>query len=318
MNKTYKKILKAIKSYSTIVILRHEMPDFDASGSQFGLKEWILYNFPTKKVYALGENHKIFAPSLYPYNDENIILDEPYLCIIVDVANQPRVDKKEYIEKASYVIKIDHHPECDSFGHIQYVNTNACAASEIVADILLSAKRYKMPQSAAYYLYSGIVGDSGRFQYSTTNQNTFTIASKLLSTGINFTDIYNKMYLKSIEDIKVVKFLYNQFKITEKGVAYYHVYDKDLKELQIVREQIKAYVNLLSGYNEIKIWVQFTEDIEAEEYKWRVSIRSREVKINDVASQYHGGGHNNASGAKCVSFEETMQLVEDLNQLIEK
>lgn len=318
MNKVYKNILKAIKKYDTIVILRHEMPDFDASGSQFGLKEWIAFNFPQKKVYAFGENHKLFAPSLYPYNDQDIQLTDPYLCIVTDVANQPRIDKKVYLEKASYIIKIDHHPECDSFGDIQYVNTHASAASEIIADILLSYKRYTMPKSAAYYLYSGIVGDSGRFQYPSTNQTTFRVSSELLKAGIDFTDIYNKMYLKSIEDIKVVKFLYNHFKITDHGVGYYHVFDKDLKELNIMREQVKAYVNLLSGYNEIKIWVQFTEDPSAEEYKWRVSIRSRNVKINDVATQYHGGGHNNASGAKCVSFDETMQLVSALDCLLEE
>ena len=57
-DKRYASILKAIKKYDTIIILRHEMPDFDASGSQFGLKSWILHHFPTKKVYALGRNHK--------------------------------------------------------------------------------------------------------------------------------------------------------------------------------------------------------------------------------------------------------------------
>ena len=36
MNKLYKQVLKNIKKYDNIVILRHESPDFDASGSQFG------------------------------------------------------------------------------------------------------------------------------------------------------------------------------------------------------------------------------------------------------------------------------------------
>ena len=60
MNKEYKKVLKAIKKYDTIVILRHEVPDFDASGSQFGLKTWIEDNFKNKKVYAFGLPHKFF------------------------------------------------------------------------------------------------------------------------------------------------------------------------------------------------------------------------------------------------------------------
>ena len=41
MNKDYKKVLNAIKKYDDIIVLRHEVPDFDASGTQFGLVEWI-------------------------------------------------------------------------------------------------------------------------------------------------------------------------------------------------------------------------------------------------------------------------------------
>ena len=38
--KTYKQILKTIKQYSTIVVYRHQMPDFAASGSQNGFVTW--------------------------------------------------------------------------------------------------------------------------------------------------------------------------------------------------------------------------------------------------------------------------------------
>ena len=172
MNKEYKKVLKTIKKYDTIVVLRHDVPDFDASGSQFGLTTWIEDNFPKKKVYALGKAHKFFSPSLYPLTVENIELEDKYLLIIVDVANRPRIDGKDYIEKADCVIKIDHHPLCDDFGDIVIVDEHAAAAAEIIGDMLISFKK-KISEKCAYYLYSAIVGDSGRFQYSDTNPRTF-------------------------------------------------------------------------------------------------------------------------------------------------
>jgi len=313
----YNDLLKAIKKYDTIVVLRHIAPDFDACGSQLGLAEWLKYNFKEKEIIVCGEDHKVFSPSLYPPTDKNVVLNKEYLCIVVDVANVDRIDGKEYYQKATATVKIDHHPDVEKYGDIQIVDDQASAACEIIADILFGYKKYTMPQIAAYYLYSGLVGDNGRFQYSSTNPTSFEVAGKLVATGINFQEIYDKMYLKSVEDIKVVKFLYNSFKVTDKGVGYYHVYDKDLKELGILKEQVKAYVNLLSGYNEIRIWVQFTEDVEAtDEFKFKVSIRSRGIKINDVASKYNGGGHDNASGAKARSVEETMALIEDLNNLL--
>lgn len=316
MKKVFKEILEKIEEYDNIVILRHEVPDFDASGSQFGLKTWILDNYPEKKVYAFGQKHKFFSPNLYPYTDDNVNLsDVKYLCIIVDTANSPRVDGKDYISKADFVIKIDHHPECESFGNIQYVDDSAAAACEIIAYMLKGYKKH-LSQEAATFLYSGLVGDSGRFQYSSTSSMTFEMAAYLLKSNVNISEVYDKLYLKSIEEIKVVKYLYDIFKITPKGVGYYHVSSADLAKLNIEREQIKAYVNLLSGYNEIKIWVQFSEDVTESEYKWRVSIRSRGVKINDVASHFNGGGHDNASGAKCRNIDETMKLIEELDNLL--
>lgn len=321
MNKLYKQILKKIKQYENIVILRHDVPDFDASGSQFGLKTWIKDNFPSKNVYACGKTHKFFSPSLYPQTDEeeaikDDIINKKYLLIIVDVANKPRVDGKEYIDKADYIIKIDHHPLCDDYGDIVIVDEHAAAAAEIVAEMLASFKKV-ISKQCAYYLYSAIVGDSGRFQYSDTNPRTFKVVSKLFETNFNFTDVYDKMYLKSLDDIKIINYIYNIYKISPKGVVYYFISTEDLKKLNIEREQVKAYVNLFSGYNEVKIWVQFSEDSTAtDEYKWRVSIRSRGVKINEVASRHNGGGHDNASGAKCVSLDEMNQLIKELDELL--
>lgn len=316
MNKLYKQVLKQIKKYDTIVVLRHEVPDFDASGSQFGLVTWIKDNFPNKKVYALGKAHKYFSPSLYPLTDSGVELNEKYLLIIVDVANRPRVDGKEYIENADYIIKIDHHPLCDEFGDVSIVDEHAAAAAELVAEMLISFKK-TISAKCAYYLYSAIVGDSGRFQYSDTNPRTFAVVGELFKTGFNFQDVYDKMYLKSIEDIKIINYIYSIYKLSPKGVAYYMMSVDQLNEIGIEREKAKAYVNLFSGYEEIKVWVQFTEDVTAtDEFKWRVSIRSRGVKINDVASKHNGGGHDNAAGAKCVDEQEMLKLIEELDELL--
>ena len=47
-------LLETIERFDIITLYRHEHPDCDAAGSQFGLKEWLNVNFPQKKVYALG------------------------------------------------------------------------------------------------------------------------------------------------------------------------------------------------------------------------------------------------------------------------
>ena len=141
MKKLYKQVLKAIKNYDTIVVLRHDVPEFDASGSQFGLVQWIKDNYPSKKVYAAGKAHKYFSPSLYPVTDSFDAENEKFLLIVVDCANQPRIDGKELIAKADYVVKIDHHPLCDHYGDVVIVDEHAAAAAELVAEMLISFKK---------------------------------------------------------------------------------------------------------------------------------------------------------------------------------
>ena len=60
----------------------------------------------------------------------------------------------------------------------------------------------------------------------------------------------------------------------------------------------------------LKIWV-FAVD-EGEQIRCR--IRSKGITINDVAAQFDGGGHPNASGASVYSWEEFEQLARLLRQ----
>lgn len=313
-NKLYKKILEKIKKYDNIVVLRHEQPDFDASGCQFGLSTWLKDNFPNKNIYALGKKHKFFCDSLFLKTDEIDNIPKPYLVFILDTANFPRIDKKEVIADADYTIKIDHHPLCEDFGDLVLVDTSYSACAERIAEMLLSFKKYKMSKQTAYYLFAGIVGDNGRFQYSSTSPRSLRIAASLMETGFDFTDIYEKMYIKSIDEIKIITYIYQNYKISEHGVIYFYFPIAEQKRLGIEKEQVKAYVNLFSNYKESRIWVTFTEDPET--LLWNVSIRSRKITINEVATKFNGGGHANASGARLENIELTQKLIEELDKLL--
>ena len=180
--KDIKRVLNAIKRYDRIAIFRHIMPDYDALGSQMGLATWIKDNFPNKEVRVLGDNHVTFTPRLFPEMDSlnNDWFKEPFLAIILDVGNVSRIADPRW-KKAKYKIKIDHHPAVENYGNIQIVNTKGCAAAENIVGVLLNMKGdYKISKEAASYFYIGIVGDSGRFQYSSTTSHTFLIAEKLL------------------------------------------------------------------------------------------------------------------------------------------
>ena len=309
------RILSAIKRYDRIAIFRHSKPDFDALGSQMGLYIWLKDNFPNKEVHVLGDNHVTFTPRLYPEMDDlpESWFKEPFLAIILDTANTSRVVDPRF-KKAKFKIKIDHHPEVEKFGKISVVRTDACAAAEILTDILLSFKgNYVLSKEAASYLYSGLAGDSGRFQYSSTSEASFITASYLLAAGIDLSDVYNRMYQKKIDDLKVTAYILNHFSVSEHGVAYYVLDDAIQKELNITTERGKENVNLFSNIEGINAWCSITED--PKDNCWRISIRSKAKAINGVAAKWEGGGHAQASGAKIDRLEQLPAFIDDLDQL---
>ena len=313
--KDIRRIESAIKRYDRIAIFRHLMPDFDALGTQMGLATWLKDNFPNKDIKVLGDNHVTFTPRLYPEMDDvnQDWFKEKFLAIIVDTANTSRIADPRW-KKAKYRIKIDHHPAVENYGKIQIVNTEAAAAAEIVVGILCNFKgKYVMSKEAASYFYSAIAGDSGRFQYSSTSKHTFAISGYLLDSNIELSKIYQKMYLKTVDDLYVTAYVLGHFKVSPKGVAYY-VLDKNIQsELKITTERGKENVNLFANIEGINAWCSITED--PKDNCWRISIRSKEKPINGVAAMFEGGGHAQASGAKIKSLDQLDSFIAELDKL---
>lgn len=316
--KSYKQVLSMIKKYDKIVIFRHEMPDYDALGTQMGLATWLKENFKEKEIHVTGQNHVCFTPRLYPYMEEmeDAWFDNnEFLAIVVDTGNTSRISDKRY-QKAKNIIKIDHHPNKEPYGDIVIVNDELASCAELVANMLVYFNK-KLSKEAAHYFYSGIAGDSGRFLYNSTSAHTFAIAQILIETGFNLSkDVYQKMYQKNIDDLKVTAYVLNDFKVSKGGVAYY-VLPSDIQEkLKITTERGKENVNLFANIEGINAWCSITED--PKEGLWRVSIRSKETPINGVAQMFEGGGHDQASGCKLHDIKDLPKLIAELDKLFIK
>jgi len=312
--KTYSTIYRAIKRYDRIVVFRHIKPDFDAMGTQMGLYVFLKDNFPEKEIHFVGDNHVTFTPRLFPETERlnDAWFDKPFLAIVVDVGDDERIADPRY-KRASYICKIDHHPCKTEIAKHPLLDLNMAAASELVADLLLSWKGMRMSKEAARYLYIGIVGDSGRFQYSQTTAHTFAIAESLIQTGISISEIYLAMYEKKIDDLKVTAYILNHFSVSPHGIAYYLLPDDIQKELAITSERGKENVNLFANIQGINAWCSITEDKDPKEPCWRISIRSKKEDISPIAFKWGGGGHPQASGAKIKDLSELDAFIGDLD-----
>lgn len=305
----YKEILKKIKKYNTIVIARHVGADPDALASQIALRDIIVNNFPSKKVFAVGSpaSRFKFLGTLDKMNDE---MYENSLLIVTDTPDKKRVDGVD-INKFETVIKMDHHPFVEKYADIEFINDTSSSASQIIIDFVFSTK-LKITKEAAEKLYIGVIADTNRFLFSYTTPETFDLISKLIKeTNINFTSLYDNLYLRSLKELKFQSYIIDNMIVTENKFGYIKLTDDILKKYEVDAATAGNMVNNFNYIEDFVAWAVFTED-KNNNYI-RGSIRSRGPIINEVAAQFGGGGHKLASGVRSKDFDEVDKLVTALD-----
>ena len=100
--------------------------------------------------------------------------------------------------------------------------------------------------------------------------------------------------------------------VTENKLAYIKLDEKTLKEHNVDASTAGNLINNFDNIEEILVSIFCSYDSVNNYIK--CSIRSRGPVINVIASQFNGGGHALASGAKLKSFEECDELIKKLDQ----
>ena len=295
------------KMYDQVILYRHINPDLVAYGAQLGMYWMIKTVVPHIHVVLAGDMSQDIL-KIFPSFEVNEVKEGKTLGIVLDTANKERIDGD--ISLCDKIIKIDHHIVVDSYGDINIEHEGASSCCEIVT-LLLKEYYVDLPVEAASSLYLGMIGDSNRFLYNTTTKKTFEAATYLLRYGICIEELYQSLYMKTKKDLELTKFIYNHYHERD-GIAWYYLSDEDLKYLGIERNQGSQFVNLLANVDEFKVWMAVTEN--KQEGNYRVSIRSRGVAINEVASMFRGGGHAYASGATLETLDELDDLIEKLKE----
>jgi len=307
------KIYDRIKQYESIIIHHHVRPDPDAYGSSAALKEIISSNFPEKKVYLAGEED----PALHFLTRLDAVTEDMYessLVIICDTANTERVNGQHY-SLGDQIIKIDHHPNVDAYGDIQWVDTSASSTSEMIYEFYLKLKHkgLTLTGDAARLIYAGIVGDTGRFLFPSTSDKTFKYAADLVTYDFDREALYDGIYGMEENIARLRGYILQSFTMSENGVSIVHLPMTKLEEYSVTPLQSGELVSVLGDIKGIKVWAFFIEEAEN---VIRVRLRSKRPVINTIAQRYRGGGHPLASGALVHSWEEAEELAKELEALV--
>ena len=295
-----------------IFITGHINPDGDALGASFCLKllldnENIDADIDFDIATSLPTNLDHLPYELITKN----IKTSYETVFIFDCGNPSRLGKYEDIVlKANNIIVIDHHID-PTFGTLQIVDPNAASTTQVLFRQLVKEK-FVINKAMADCLLTGLITDTGRFQYPNTTTEVFTIASELLSNGADLSSISENIY-GSIEfnALKLQSEIINRIEF-EKDIqfTYSTIYQNDYKQYNISPEETDFMIDVVRLVKGANIALLLKEQIDG---SFKGSLRSRNnFNVQKIASIFNGGGHKAASGFSSeLSEQEIIEKIKN-------
>ncbi|MFN3550756.1 MAG: DHH family phosphoesterase [Endomicrobiia bacterium] len=303
--KICKKFFEKIKQSKSIFITGHVNPDADVIGSALAIYLWINKIFPKKDIDVIFRNNLPHWLNFLPNFDKIKVcgdkLKKNYdLGIILECSEISRIGEIINFNQLKFVVNIDHHLNNHNKRNVYNLNfTNSTYAScaEILFDIFETLK-VKLDNKIATCLYVGIVTDTGKFQWSNTNQHSFYTAMKLLSYGIKPYEIYKNLFRQKS---------YNSMLLLSKVLSTMQIVKIGNVNVGIIKASYNMFSETKTTVVDTEDFVNFPMDVagtnvsvflrEDKPNVVKVSFRSGSVDVEKIARHFGGGGHKFASGA---------------------
>ena len=271
---------------SSNLITGHINPDGDALGSALAFK-LILDSkgmssdvcFDIKGNIPSNLNH-------LPINlISNNVMDKYENVYVFDCGNSERLGSLEEIAlKSDQVIVIDHHIE-PSFGDIQVIDSTAASTTQVLYREIISAD-IEIDKNIANCLMTGLITDTGRFQYSNTDYEVFQIASKLMLSGAELTSISDNIYGSiPMNAIKLQSEILNRIKLfVDEELVVSYVLHEDYKKFNIESSEIDFLIDSIRLVKESNVALLLKEQ---DDKSFKGSLRSRtKLDVQKIASLF--------------------------------
>lgn len=314
--KTAEEFERLIKSSKNILIISHVNPDGDTLGTMCGLYCAIYKKYKKKaEMLVLSKVPKIyeFLPHVKGAKTP-AMLDksrEYDLVITVDVASMDRlVDAQIFFEKAKFSVNLDHHGTNNGFGNLAIIEPKSSSSGEVLYKILKTLG-WEIDFDTATCLYTAILTDTGGFRFENTSATVFRIAAELTEMGINPKDLYKKCY----ESKTKATVLFQSYCVSkavfssDDKISYTTVYKKDLEKFSAGDDATDGIAETLRAITTTDVSF-VVKEVDAKICK--VSMRSKQLNVANICSQFGGGGHKNAAGCTVkLSCEEAIKKILD-------
>ncbi len=301
-------VREKLASPQNILITSHRNPDGDAIGSSLAMYHWlrkmghrVMVAFPSEYPSSYSWMPGIDQVEIFDLDPGPIAAFTEHLdiSIILDYNSLSRIDKMGALlqSKDLFTIMIDHHLYPEDLGDFILSESSASSTCELVYRFMDAYDELRlMDLKIAECIYTGILTDTGSFQYS-TSPTLFRIVASLQEVGVNNNAIQDLIFnTLSEKNLRLLGHcLSNRMEIIDEyhaGIIFLNKHDYQVFDIQ--RGDTEGIVNYLLKLKNVHV----AAFIRQQPTIVKISLRSKgDFSVEEIAKTYfNGGGHRNASG----------------------
>ncbi|HET7489017.1 MAG TPA: bifunctional oligoribonuclease/PAP phosphatase NrnA [Acidimicrobiales bacterium] len=289
----------AIEAASEVALACHTIPDGDALGSLLAMHELcrangVLSVASWSEPFDVGPHYR-FLPGLERAIKPGDFPEAPDLMMTFDCGSVERLGQlAEPARSAASLVVVDHHATNDRFGTINLVDPSA-AATAVVVRRLATRLDWRLTRDAAVCLYTGLVTDTGRFQYSNTTPEVFALAEELAGFDLPIAAMSRQLFEEHrFEYLQLVGECIARAELdADLHLVSTWVTVEDLRAHGCRLEESEGLIDIIRRAAEAEVACVLKETPEGV----RVSLRAAtDTDVAAVAARFGGGGHRYAAG----------------------
>ena len=149
--------------------------------------------------------------------------------------------------------------------------------------------------------------DTGGLRFECSTPKTFNIVGELVSTGFDFWNIYEKIFLyQTYSKVKLLGLVFDKLKLVDEKICVIRLTEDMFEKSGANDEQTNDVVSQGLTIENVKVSIL----IKVFRDKIKVSLRSKDdINVCEVAQKFGGGGH-----IKAAAFvtDHTMDEIEEI------
>ena len=316
-------VVEALRENDRFVVTSHDNPDGDALGSLLATH---------LALEALGKDSVMVLGGIAPLPGEYAFLEldargllrsapqdaGERVLVAVDCAQEGRIVEPTLIGIASLTVNIDHHHDNTRFGDVDLVVDDASSTAEVLADVF-AALGIDLTPAIAEALYTAVVTDTGRFQYSNTTPKALRLAAELVEAGADPSKVFVEVYESTpFPKLKLLaRALERARELAGGRIVVSELRREDFEAAGAEEPYSEGVIDHLRAVDGAELVALVRELPEGASSARKGSLRSHPdgVDVSAIARSFGGGGHKRAAGFSTdLAMDEITRRIVDAFQ----